>query len=166
MTHAVIIQARDPDALDEVRRLFRDYSGEIEAPMCFETLERELDELPGAYGPPGGALLLATEGGVAIGCVALRRVDEASCEMRRLFVDRRHRGTGVGLQLVEAALERARRLGYRRLELETLPDRMQVADAIYARLGIGETGERPGGIRRRGLELGPPPDDQGTQEGR
>ncbi|MDF1585611.1 GNAT family N-acetyltransferase [Marinimicrococcus flavescens] len=160
MSHAVITMAADPDRMDEVRRLFRDYSGEVDAPMCFEAFDRELDTLPGEYAAPGGALLLATEGGVAIGCAALRRIDGESCEMRRLFVDTQHRRTGVGMLLVQAAIARAGRLGYRRLELETVPERMPVADAIYARLGFVESGRRPDGVVRRALDLARPDRDR------
>lgn len=153
MSHSLITLANDPVGVEEVRRLLRAYAAEVEAPACFETLESELEALPGVFAPPGGALLLATEGGVAVGCVALEGVDGETCRMRRLFVDPRHRGGGLGRDLVEAALSRARRLGYRRLEIETVPASMRVADAIYARLGFVETGRGPGGVVRRALDL-------------
>ncbi|KPV50659.1 hypothetical protein SE17_25615, partial [Kouleothrix aurantiaca] len=46
----------------------------------------ELAGLPGKYAPPDGQLLLARADGAAAGCVALRRIDANTCEMKRMFV--------------------------------------------------------------------------------
>ena len=58
--------------------------------------EQELARLPGAYAPPSGRLLLAWAGGTTVGCAALRRIDDRSCEMKRMFVSPAARGRGAG----------------------------------------------------------------------
>ena len=93
-----------------------------------------MQELPGNYREPGGALLLAP----GRGCVAIRRVDDDACELKRLYVRPAERGTGLGRTLVEAALARARELGYRRVLLDTTPG-MEAAHELYRRLGFRET---------------------------
>lgn len=157
MLHAVVTRVQDGAELDEARRLFREYAGKVDAPACFEDFERELDGLPGPYAPPEGALLLATEGGAAVGCIALGPLDGGSCEIKRLYVDERHRGTGLGRRLVETALAEAKRLGYRRVELETVPAVMPTAHQLYERLGFRRAnGEAPAsrpGVARLALEL-------------
>jgi GNAT superfamily N-acetyltransferase len=98
-------------------------------------LDEEIRTVPGAYGPPSGALVLARSGTELTGCVAIRRIDEGTAEIKRLFVRARIRGKGVGGLLARAALEEARRLGYPRVVLDTMPT-MTVAISIYQRLGF------------------------------
>ena len=117
----------------EVRTLFREYADTLSFALDFQDFERELAELPGAYAPPHGALLLVR----GAGCVGLRPLDEATCEMKRLYVRPAARGGGVGRLLAEAAGAEARRLGYARMRLDTVPG-MEAAQALYAQLGFRE----------------------------
>jgi len=97
--------------------------------------------LPGEYGPPRGALLLALVHEALTGCCALRPLDAAdypnACEMKRLYVLPVFRKLGVGRQLAEAILERARLIGYDCVLLDTL-DEMESARALYRDLGFVE----------------------------
>lgn len=132
------ISPADPADLPDVRALLRDYAASLGVHLDFQDFEREVAELPGAYAPPGGGLLIArAPDGAAAGCVALRRLDATTCELKRLYVRPTHRGTGLGGRLTDAALTDARRLGYRRLRLDTLPG-METAQALYERLGFRE----------------------------
>ncbi len=122
--------------LDVVRELFREYAASTRAPACFTMLEDELAALPGAYAPPDGRLLLAEDGGPA-GCVALRRLDAGTAEMKRLYVRDRMRGSGLGRRLAQAVIDAARATGAHRLVLDTLPH-MASAQALYRNLGFRE----------------------------
>jgi putative acetyltransferase len=95
----------------------------------------ELASLPGKYASPDGALLLATHNDQPAGCVALRRIDGGSCEMKRMFVYPEFHGKGVGRALAEAVIAEARRLGYRSMLLDT-SFRQAEAQALYRRLGF------------------------------
>ena len=87
------------------------------------------------YGPPRGVLLLAKiEGGLA-GCVGVRPIDAAICELKRLYVRSDYRGTGMGRRLTETALRAAREMGYKSIRLDTLPQ-MAAAQRLYEELGF------------------------------
>jgi len=92
-------------------------------------------ELPGDYTPPAGCLLVARDDGAAVACVGLRRLDAATCEMKRLYVRPSHRGLGLGRALADAVISEARLVGYVRMRLDTLPS-MSEAAVLYERLGF------------------------------
>jgi carbonic anhydrase len=148
------VRVRDAESagdLDEVRRLFGAFvawhqerqahnAGLVGAYFDDVAWRSELDGLPGAYAPAeGGALLLATLDGAAVGCVALRGLDDEGCEMKRLYVDDAGRGHGVGRVLAEAVVERARDLGYPAMHLDTSVEQHE-AIGLYRSLGFEETG--------------------------
>jgi ribosomal protein S18 acetylase RimI-like enzyme len=133
----VIVPADRTELVDEARVLFEEYAAALAIDLSFQGFAEELSGLPGAYAPPTGALFLALEEGRALGCVALRRLDEETAEMKRLYLRPGTRGRGLGRSLAETAIREARRLGYRRLRLDTLPG-MESAQALYRALGFRE----------------------------
>jgi putative acetyltransferase len=124
------------DDMEAVRELFREYAASLDFDLCFENFERELADLPGPYAPPSGCLLLATVGSEPAGCVASKRLTDGVCEMKRLYVRGRHRGTGLGRTLAERIIHEARNLGYRAVRLDTIPSVMGRAVALYRSLGF------------------------------
>lgn len=129
------LSAAAEDDLPAVAELLREYASSLGFPLDFQDFGRELAELPGAYAPPTGALLLARVDGNAAGCVALRAFDEGVCEMKRLYIRAGHRGLGLGRILATAIVAEARRLGYRSMRLDTTPG-MAAAQALYTELGF------------------------------
>jgi GNAT superfamily N-acetyltransferase len=125
---------RDTDA---VQRLFAEYAASLAIDLGFQGFDDEVAGLPGHYAPPRGALLVARVDGEAVGCVGVRPLGPGTCELKRLFVRPAHRSSGTGLRLLEEAVASARRLGYRRMRLDTIPG-MERAQALYARFGFRE----------------------------
>jgi putative acetyltransferase len=131
-----IIQAKSPEEIQEVRKLFEEYVAWLGINLCFQNFDKEVAELPGDYAPPSGRLTLATERDDVAGCVALRRIGEDVCEMKRLYVRPQFRGRGLGRTLTENLIHEARSIGYKRMRLDTLPGRMDRAIAMYRLLGF------------------------------
>ncbi|WP_370654647.1 GNAT family N-acetyltransferase [Rhodoferax sp.] len=122
-----------------LRGIFREYADSLQIDLCFQGFEEELAHLPGEYAQPRGALLMALVDDELAGCCALRPLDATdypnACEMKRLYVRKRFRRSGVGRQLVEAILDCARLAGYACVLLDTL-DEMESARALYQDLGF------------------------------
>ena len=137
MTIRLVSSAEEMEA---VRTLFREYAAEFaDSPgshLCFQSFEQEVAGLPGPYTPPTGCLLLATVGDDPAGCVALRQLADGVCEMKRLSVRGRYRGTGLGRRLTDQILLEAKRLGYQAIRLDTVPSVMGSAVALYRSLGF------------------------------
>ena len=125
-----MIRAAQRDDVKIVRRLFLEYQDSLGLDLSFQGFEAELADPLGFY----DAILLAGDDG----CVALRPIDEATCEMKRLYVRPESRGTGLGRRLAEAVIAEARTRGYRRMLLDTLPTMVQ-ARGLYRSLGFRET---------------------------
>ena len=119
------------------RNLFVEYAEYLGVDLCFQGFQQELDGLPGDYAPPDGQLLLAIDGDRAVGCVAIRKLGEGICEMKRLYVQPGHRGKGLGRRLAEAIIPEARGNGYEKMRLDSLTS-LKEAAGLYRSLGFIE----------------------------
>jgi ribosomal protein S18 acetylase RimI-like enzyme len=131
-----LIQAKSAEEIQQVRKLFEEYVAWLGINLCFQNFDKEVAELPGDYAPPSGRFTLAIEGDDVAGCVALRRIGEDICEMKRLYVRPQFRGRGLGRTLTENLIQEARGIGYKRMRLDTLPGKMDPAIAMYRSLGF------------------------------
>jgi putative acetyltransferase len=133
-----IVQADSPARIENARGLFLEYAQSLGFSLCFQNFEKELAELPGEYAAPCGRLLLAECDGELAGCVALRPLDSGFCEMKRLYLRPRFRGRGLGLALARRIITEARKIGYRKIRLDTVEPVMKDAVAMYRKLGFAE----------------------------
>jgi ribosomal protein S18 acetylase RimI-like enzyme len=120
-----------------MKELFRQYAASIGSDLSFQDFNAELDGLPGKYAEPDGVMILARKRGEPCGCVALRKIDARTCEMKRLYVKPAGRGLGIGRALVTRIIEEARARGYTSMRLDTWPS-MKSAIALYESFGFQE----------------------------
>jgi GNAT superfamily N-acetyltransferase len=133
--------------IDTVRRLFQDYrqwladhrgpagSAASRARIGLGQIDELIAELPGAYGPPRGEIILAFVRKEVVACGALRELEPKVGEIKRVYVRADHRGPGFGPRLTRALLRRARQLNYERVRVDTLPT-MSAAIQFYQEMGF------------------------------
>ena len=132
----MIIQAETAAQIEDARRLFREYEAWLGVNLCFQSFEEELKNLPGRYAAPTGRLFLAFADEEIVGCIALRKIDGEICEMKRLYLRGNFRGLGLGKDLIERLIDEARKIGYKKMRLDTLPSKMPKAVKLYESYGF------------------------------
>jgi putative acetyltransferase len=130
-----IVEAQSAEQIAIVRELFLEYARSLDFNLCFQSFDEELTRLPGEYAPPDGRLFLAVAEGRVAGCIALRKLADGECEMKRLWVRPGFRGLRIGRLLAEKVIDEARRIGYAKMKLDTVPS-MAEAIALYKSLGF------------------------------
>ena len=122
---------------EDAEKLFLEYAKSLNIDLCFQGFDQELKTLDTQYNQPKGALILAYTEDAAVGCVAIRELDNETAELKRMFVKKDHRKSGIAIRLLEMVFTKAMQLGYQRIRLDTLPD-MQAAQALYRNYGFYE----------------------------
>lgn len=133
-----IIQAETDEQIEQVRTLFREYEAWLGLKLCFQGFDEEVASLPGKYAAPEGRLFLAFVDEILAGCIALRKIEDGVCEMKRLFVKEDFRGQKIGIKLIEKLIEEAQRIGYEKMRLDTFPPKMAKAVKLYESHGFRE----------------------------
>ncbi len=131
------IKAKTESELNFIRELFSEYFSRYGKHLGNQDFEKELSGLPGKYASPKGCLLLALDGDLPAGCIGIKPFEEHSCEMGRLYVKDKFRNRGIGLKLVKIFLEETRKMGYKKILLDTLPE-LKSAIKLYKSLGFSE----------------------------
>lgn len=113
---------------DDVRTLFTEYTEllsegdpEFRSYLKIQHYDDEFEHPEVKYRPPEGRLYLALCDGKTAGCVALRKLNERSCEIKRLYVRGAYRGHGIGNILTDKLIRDAKQIGYQSILLDTFP---------------------------------------------
>ncbi|THU40450.1 GNAT family N-acetyltransferase [Niastella caeni] len=119
------------------KRLFMQYIRSLDFELTFQDVDREMQQIAIEYNAPTGVLLLAYDGDKAIACAGVRKIDDNTAELKRMFVDAGYRGLQLGQQLMQLALDEAKQMGYRSIRLDTVPS-MRAAIKLYQSFGFRE----------------------------
>ena len=119
------------DYIDEVKDLFVEYVKSLGVSANL----REFHGLEDKYKGEGEALYIAFVDNQPAGCVALRRVDKNTADMKRLYVRPAFRHSSLGTNMAKMFVEDAREFGYKTLLLDSLPS-MENAKELYTTLGF------------------------------
>ena len=134
---AVEFVREDPNS-ELATQLLRHYFDELESRMPDDfDVDQMLAAPPDELEPPYGAFLVARMDGRPVGCGAVRKLDEQTGEVKRMWIDPSARGRGVGRRLLFALESVASDLGCRRVRLDT-SSYLTEALALYLSCGYQE----------------------------
>jgi putative acetyltransferase len=119
------------------QKLFKEYAASLGVDLSFQGFDAELENVHLQYSAPAGALLLAMNNGLAIGCTGIRQLDAETAELKRMYVQDEYRGLGIGMALLKRSMQRAKELGYKKMRLDTLKN-MTKAQELYSSFGFYE----------------------------
>ena len=133
------------DRIDDVKKLFSEYTEMLVSidPSFHLYLEiqhydREMENPAIKYALPADRLYIALSDGNVAGCVALRKLDDERCELKRLYVRPEYRGQHIAAKLMDRIIGDARSAGYSSMYLDTLPE-LAAAVRLYEKYGFEYT---------------------------
>jgi putative acetyltransferase len=98
---------------------------------------KDMDELQSHYFDNAGMFLVALNGKQVIGSGALRKLDDKTAEIKRLWLLEAYHGQGIGYRLLSQLIDFAREQGYIRIRLQTSPEQVRALD-FYRKVGFRE----------------------------
>jgi len=114
----------------------------------FEEIEQELDRLnefkdlsdiETIYFNNNGTFLVLLDNQKVVGSGGIKKIDEDTCEVKRVFFAKEYRGRGLGSQMMHQLLDFAKTHGYKKIRLDILnPTAQSAAVTLYKKLGFYE----------------------------
>lgn len=122
---------------EDGKNLFQHYANSLNIDLSFQDFTTELQTINKQYNKPKGALLLAYNKDIAVGCAGIRELDIDTAELKRMFILTEYRGKEIGKKLLGLSIEIAKELNYNKIRLDTLPS-MVHAQHLYRAFGFYE----------------------------
>lgn len=136
MTGMTIYKTAETDQeFEQAKELFEEYANSLDIDLSFQNFSKELESIRQQYDQPTGALLLVYKDDLLAGCTGIRRLDDETAELKRMYVRPDFRGFNFGRSLLESAILSASRLGYKKIRLDTLSS-MTKARNLYESFGF------------------------------
>jgi ribosomal protein S18 acetylase RimI-like enzyme len=117
--------------------LFKEYAEWLNIDLGFQHFNDELMELKTMYGKPTGGIVLCKIKSGFTGCVGIRKIDNDTAELKRMFIKTAYQKQGTGKTLLDKAVELAKSLNYKAIRLDTL-NYMTPAIKLYRQYGFYE----------------------------
>ena len=129
------LQAATKEDYQAAKLLFQEYADAININLGFQHFDEELESLQKMYAIPYGGIILCKKDNTWVGCVAIRKIDNYTGELKRMYVKPAFQKMGIGKGLLAEALQLAGKCGYQQLRLDTL-DYMTPAIQLYQQAGF------------------------------
>lgn len=135
MNDLVIRGASNRDA-EKIQALVFGILREYGLPPDPEVTDADLHDIEETYLKRGGVFeVIEDQAGRLLGTVGLYPLDDETCELRKMYFAPELRGHGMGLHMLERTVENARKLGFKKMTLETMSVLKQ-AIKLYTRYGF------------------------------
>jgi len=130
-----IRQKDNKEIAELIRKVFREFKIDRPGTVYFDPTT---DDLFGMFREKGSKYWIAEDAGIIIGGCGVYPtpgLPEGCAELVKLYLLASYRGKGIGRELIEKTFQSAKRLGYRQLYLESLPE-LSKAIGIYEKAGF------------------------------
>jgi len=97
--------------------------------------DKDLDAIEDYYLLNGGYFGVIEEDYDIVATVGIYKLNENTCELRKMYVLPNQRGKGLGRKLMEFSLDKAKELGFKHVVLETASPLIE-AIALYKKYGF------------------------------
>ena len=131
-----MIEIRECDNYEAAKSLILEYSQIKGAEACFVSLDKELSDLKEFY--KDGALLLGYDDGNPIATIAIKKINDDQAEAKRLYIKPECRGKGYARPMLNAMLDKCRKLRFKEVRFTTKPEVMSIGYALYQKMGFEE----------------------------
>jgi putative acetyltransferase len=118
-----------------IRSVFREFGIARPGTVYFDPTTDDLFTL---FSTPGSEYWIAEYNGEIIGGCGIyptENLPDGCGELVKFYLNASYRGKGIGKQLMDVSIESARKMGYRQLYLESLPE-LGRAISLYERAGF------------------------------
>ncbi len=110
----------------------------IDDPKARDQLDQDLKRIREEYIENGGEFFVATMNDEVVGMGALRKINDATAEIKRMRVKPELQGKGIGGLILDKLIEKAKELDYKKLLLDTSTKQI-VAQKLYESRGFKES---------------------------
>ncbi len=117
--------------------LFNEYAVWLNIDLGFQKFSEELKNLQKMYAISEGGIILSKNENDFSGCIAIRKIDIDTAELKRMYVKPAFQQKGIGAGLLNEAILLARKIGYKKIQLDTLSN-MTPAINLYKKNGFYE----------------------------
>ena len=131
----IIVRGRKEHEI--ARELIEEYVDTLDFSLEFQDIENELKQLNRVYGHPTGLIILAKADDEFVGVACMRDLGKSVAEIRRMYVKPDYRGKGLGRKILNKLVSESKRLNFRFLRLDTVPD-MESAIHLFVSKGFYE----------------------------
>ncbi|MGB7393765.1 MAG: GNAT family N-acetyltransferase [Pricia sp.] len=149
-TRTANIREIRPEDNAEVARVIRKVLIEMGVPKVGTAYaDTAVDRMYENYDVPNAVYFLVEEEGKILGCAGIAQLENHEgkvCELQKMYFLAEARGRGIGRQMMERCLDKAREFGYEKVYIETMPY-MEAAQKLYQKSGfeyidapMGDTG--------------------------
>ncbi len=109
--------------------------------------DSQLDFMFETYNKPKAIYFVVEENGKIIGGAGVSQLDNSEdniCELQKMYFLQEARGKGIGFEMIQKCLQKAKDFGYEKCYLETLPEMLN-AQKLYMKVGFEYLCEPLGG---------------------
>ncbi len=114
---------------------WKESDAEIYARFVRTGVMDDMEDIQEHYFNRQGIFLVALDKDKVIGTGAIRRLEGATCELKRLWLLEAYQGQGIGLRITQQLLDFAKSQHFRLVQLKTSPNQIR-AIRFYERLGF------------------------------